>query len=288
MGYVHCRSTLGFVTLAPRFLNLSSDSYRPPTMLFDGERIRSVSDLVEAVDSPRARARQIPVWFRGSTNSGHNLVPSLGRAPFTLEHERALINIFKQNAVQFTDQRPQSEWEWLFLARHHAVPTRLLDWTESPLIGLYFATNSLDKPTKNDNRDGALWLLLPTKLNEEAGIKPTEKRDLPIFEDDDEQLQNYLPTKLASEHTSRLTPAAGIAVRHSKRMQAQHSVFTVTHRDQRAIEGVGSGLHIGRYIVPSSSKPRIRRQLEALKIDRLSVFPELDNAARMARRPYDG
>ncbi|MGB8888760.1 MAG: hypothetical protein WCC87_18670, partial [Candidatus Korobacteraceae bacterium] len=105
---------------------------------------------------------------------------------------------------------------------------------------------------------------------------------------DDEQLQNYLPTKLASEHTSRLTPAAGIAVRHSKRMQAQHSVFTVTHRDQTPIERIGNGVHIGRYIIPSSSKQRIRRQLEALKIDSLSVFPELDNAARLARRPYDG
>jgi hypothetical protein len=256
-------------------------------MLFDGHRIRSVSDLVREVDSPRVRGRRIPVWFRGSTNRDHKLVPSLGRAPFRLDHERALINIFKQNAVQFAD-RPQSEWEWLFLARHHAVPTRLLDWTESAMIGLYFATHAADGTTTHDRRDGALWLLLPTTLNEEAGIEPIEKRDLPIFEDDDEQLQNYLPTKLAFEHTSRLTPAAGIAVRHSKRMQAQHSVFTVTHRDQTPIEKVGAGLHVGRYIIPSSAKSQIRRQLKSLKIDDLSVFPELDNAAAVARRAYDG
>jgi len=257
-------------------------------MIFDGDKIRNVVDLLRALDSPRERSRRVPVWYRGSTNSDYKLLPSLGRPPFKLEHERSLINIFKQNAVQFLDQRPQSQWEWLFLARHHAVPTRLLDWTESALIGLYFATHSLDETGKSDRKDGALWLLLPTKLNEEASIKPTDKRDLPIFEDDDEQLQNYLPTKLASEHTSRLTPAAGIAVRHSKRMQAQHSVFTVTHRDQTPIESIGSGQHIGRYIIPSASKPRIRRQLEALKIDSLSVFPELDNAASLARRPYDG
>src|SRR5260370_35483867 len=112
-------------------------------MLFDGDRIRSVSDLVEAVDSPAARARRIPIWFRGSTNSDHRLVPSIGRTPFKLDHERALINMFKQNAVQFTYERPQSEWEWLFLARHHTVPKRLLDCTVCPLIGLYFATHSL-------------------------------------------------------------------------------------------------------------------------------------------------
>jgi hypothetical protein len=257
-------------------------------MLFDGEKIRSVSELLTIVELHRSRRPRVPIWFRGCTNKEHTLLPSLGRKPFELGQERALINGFKQNAVQFIDQRPQSQWEWLFLARHHAVPTRLLDWTESPLIGMYFATHSLDDISKNDAHDGALWLLLPTKLNEEASINLTDKRDLPIFEDDDTHLQNYLPTKLASEHTSRLTPAAGIAVRHSKRMQAQHSVFTVTHRDQTPLETVGKGKHIGRYVIPRSAKDRIRRQLDALRIDRLTVFPELDNAARFARKPYDG
>src|ERR1700722_4275016 len=258
-------------------------------MLFDSTKIPSLPELIQAVDSLKGNRWKQPLWFRGSTNIDHKLIPTLGRGNKGIEHERGLINMFKQNAVQFTDYPPQSQWEWLFLARHHAVPTRLLDWTESPLIGLYFATHSVvGDVAKNDRKDGALWLLFPAKLNEEAGIKPMEKRDLPMFEDGDEQLQNYLPTKLASEKVSRLTPAAGIAVRHSKRMQAQHSVFTVTHRDQTAIESIGSGIHIGRYIIPSASKSRIRRQLEALKIDSLSVFPELDNAASLARRPYDG
>lgn len=257
-------------------------------MLFDGRRIRDVGELLRAVESHRQRARRQPIWYRGSTNADYHLVPSLGRQPYQLLHERALINAFKQNAVQFLEQRPQSEWEWLFLARHHAVPTRLLDWTESPLIGLYFATHSLGTVGRNDRRDAALWFLLPAVLNQEASIHVPDSRALPIFEDNDQYLRNYLPSTLASEQQSRLTPIAGIAVRHSKRMQAQHSVFTVTHRDQTRIEGVGRGLHIGRYVVPASAKPRIRRQLEALRIDRLTVFPELDNAAHVARRPYDG
>jgi FRG domain len=258
-------------------------------MLFDEKRIRGVADLLAAVESHRRRAERTPIWFRGSTNRNHSLVPSLARPPFKLKYERALINAFKQNAVQFVDQRPQSEWEWIFLARHHNVPTRLLDWTESPLIGLYFATHSIgDVPTRNDRKDGALWLLLPADLNRQGNISLADRRDLPIFEENDEHLHNYLPSVMASEQHTRLTPAAGIAVRHSKRMQAQHSVFTVTHRDQSPIESVGDGTHIGRYIIPASAKARIRRQLEALRIDRLSVFPELDNVARLARRPYDG
>jgi len=255
-------------------------------MFFEERRIRSVKDVLTAVESHGQRARRTPIWYRGSTNRTYSLVPSLGRRPFALEHETALINAFKQNAIQFVDERPQSEWEWLFIARHHAVPTRLLDWTESPLIGLYFAVNGVDTLTRNDSRDGALWLLLPVQLNQKAGIILTNPLGLPIFEGDDPHLRNYLPSVMASERTTRLTPAAGIAIRHSKRMQAQFSVFTVTHRDQCPIESLGDGRHIGRYIIPASAKARIRRQLEALRIDELSVFPELDNVARLARRPY--
>ena len=259
-------------------------------MLFDRRSIRSVGGLLRSVESELKlrRAKRSPLWFRGCTNKDHSLVPSIGRPPFCLEHERPLINAFKQNAVQFLEHRPESDWEWTFLARHHAVPTRLLDWTESPLIGLYFATHSLGTPDKNDRKDGAVWLLFPTALNEAANINLPDPRALPMFEDDDPNLKNYLPKTLAFEDKTRLNPVAGIAVRHSKRMQAQHSVFTVTHREQTPIDALASKGHIGRYVIPASSKKHIRRQLEALQITQLSVFPELDNAARLARRPYDG
>lgn len=247
-----------------------------------------MQDLLRAVEQKSSGAHPLPLWFRGSTNKAYSLVPSLARPPFKLEQEHALINSFKQNAVQFIAERPQSEWEWIFLARHHSIPTRLIDWTENPLIGLYFATHSLDDVVKNDDKDGSLWVLFPTKLNKEANILLSDNRDLPIFEDNNEHLSNYLPTKLASEHTTRLTPAAGIAARHSKRMQAQLSVFTVTHRDQTPLESVGAGKHVGRYVIPAQSKRKIRKQLDVLKIDLLRVFPELDNAAVLARRPFLG
>ena len=184
------------------------------------------------------------------------------RAFLQLEHERSLINVFKQNAVQFIAERPQSEWEWLFLARHHSVPTRLLDWTESPLIGLYFATHSLNEVGKNDEKDGSLWVLFPTKLNEKAGIVLSDHRSLPIFEDNDEHLSNYLPTKLASEHVTRLTPAAGIAVRHWRRMQASakcirgHSPRPNTAGERRGWKTRGTICHS---ILMQTQDPRTTR-----------------------------
>lgn len=248
------------------------------------KRIESVSDLVKEVDA-RAQSQE-PLWYRGLTKASHRLVPTIARNPHTVDQELGLLNIFKQNAAEFVVDRPQSEWEWLFLARHHSVPTRLMDWTESPLIGLYFAVTSTDVPEKNDRFNGVLWLLRPLELNRYGNIPQTHPRDLPIFEDDNPDLINYLPSHLGSESKSDIPPVAGLAARHSKRMQAQHSVFTVMHRTPTPLEDVGQRNHVDRYIIPRRAKREIRAQLNRLKIDRLSVFPELDNAGFMARRLY--
>ena len=112
------------------------------------------------------------------------------------------------------------------------------------MIGLYFATHS-ERAGRDGRKDGALWFLLPSKLNEESHIHHLDPYSLPIFEDGDEHLHNYLPSVVASEQTTGLIPIAGIAERHSVRMQAQRSVFTVTHRTQTPIEAIGKGNHIG-------------------------------------------
>jgi hypothetical protein len=65
-------------------------------------------------------------------------------------------------------------------------------------------------------------------------------------------------------------------------MQAQHGVFTITHRVQTAIEKVGDQKHVWRLIVPKGAKERIKSELAALNITRLSLFPELDQVAAHA------
>lgn len=220
------------------------------------------------------------VWFRGQSRVSWKLIPSLGRKGTKPGAELALVKRFKQNAFPHLMQRPQTEWEWLFLMQHHRLPTRLLDWTESPLAALYF---TVEYNKTHETHDGALWCLLPTALNKHANIEYRSDTEIPAF-DHDRLLDSYYPSTIASESTSQLSPVAAIASRNSPRIVAQQGTFTITHRKMTPIETVGDCSHIWRLVVPARSKKAIREELRLLHFTELTLFPELDRVASEARR----
>src|SRR3984957_12135302 len=132
------------------------------------------------------------------------------------DDEVVLLKKFKQNAVPLIDLAPIHEDEWLFLMQHHSVPTRLLDWTESPLVALYFAVAEAND-AKHRNKDAALWCLYPHVLNELAGIRMEPEHDIPSFRHE-RYLDDYLPSRAAGITTATKQPVALIAPRPFRRL----------------------------------------------------------------------
>jgi hypothetical protein len=187
---------------------------------------------------------------------------------------------FKQNAASMIADRPHSPWEWLFLMQHHGLPTRLLDWSENPLVALYFATAVETTPGKPDAH-GALWVLDPVALNTSSNLD-FPPPDFPSFHDD-EVFEPYSP---ASKDASGLSqkPAAGIAHRAFRRLIAQAGVFTIIHKKSYALEKLEKGELVGRFWIKSENKHAIRDELTLLGITDLSLFPELPNVALAAKQ----
>lgn len=249
-------------------------------MLFRDRKIEGIGGLLKVLDD-RAKDGSL-VWFRGQSDLAWQLVPGLGRHGGDMaEAEKLLIKRFKQNAIPHLSSKPNTEWEWLFLMQHHRLKTRLLDWTESPLVGLFFAVDDTD--TSSKGKDAALWCIDPVALNHHAGISFEHGLEIPAF-DQDNILDNYLPSRLRGETTSHMKPIAAIAPRNSPRIAAQLGTFTISHRDFIPIEDVDDKKHVWRIIIPSHAKPKILKELEHLRHTRLTVFPELDNVAHEAQR----
>lgn len=237
--------------------------------------ISGVGQLLEFLSADLAGSAE-PIWFRGQADAAWNLDPKFLRNDPD-KPESHLLNRFRQSAAYIL-QSPQSslsDFDWLFLMQHHGAPTRLLDWTESVLVGLYFAVED-----KSDT-DAALWAMAPCELNSLSNYQPEYSYEIPSFEDS--QLQGYSPKTIASETKTRLLPMAAIGVRNSPRMHSQQGVFTIAHRgepkiDQLAVDRSDSTF-LWRYVIRAGSKASILRELRLLGIGKFQLFPELTSIA---------
>jgi hypothetical protein len=101
-------------------------------------KIESLEEYISLVSEQFCCGHHV---FRGVTDSSHKLIPTVGRNPdYYLDDEIELFKQFKRRAHLSLPSLPSNDWDWLAVAQHHGLPTRLLDWTSSPLVALFFAT----------------------------------------------------------------------------------------------------------------------------------------------------
>lgn len=246
--------------------------------IFPDKTANSVSELLSLLPEITENG-SVSRWYRGQSNAAWQLVPTIARSAYTIARENALIKRFKQDAHAVLPTPPQHEWEWLFLMQHHGLPTRLLDWSENPLIALYF-TIADESQTGND---GTLYCLNPTFLNTKTLQlqDPPAQGEFPYF-GVDEELDVFLTSRI--QNKPAIPPLAALAPRFFPRLAAQAGVFTIFHKEPtRALDIAHDGLCIGKIKIPATAKPGLRKELAMLGIIRPLLFPELDSIATHAK-----
>ena len=239
-------------------------------------KIVRVQDLLLGAETS-AKKFNTEVWWRGQTEDWP-LLPGVYRpdlcpiSPQT-DLERSLTIRFLLDAKTRHHHWPDGDHSLqLALMQHYRLPTRLLDWTESPLFGLFFATRN------KDDKPGVLWALSPSALNQEDF--GTEQFLSPSRDDVSELFK--APFGLSDTHFDKVGALAFMRI--DARMAAQLSTLTI-HGSREPLERrKESERHLLKFVIPANEKPSLRMELVDLGIRESILFPDLDHLAEELKR----
>ena len=227
--------------------------------------------------------------FRDLSDTNFDLRTSLlrlaGSAELARQLEIHVLRSFRKYAhAEATGV--DSVWNWLALAQHHGLPTRLLDWTWSPLVALHFATDNLN----HYDRDGLIWCvdcdkarnLLPKRLQEIRSKEGSFVFSVEMLDQASNTLDGFDALD-SSRCVLFLEPPSLDA-----RIVNQYAAFSLMNdAGARLDEWLEQRPELYRKVtVPAKLKWEIRDKLDQANITERMLFPGLDGLSRWLARYY--
>ena len=215
--------------------------------------------------------------FRGQSNADDEPVPAIDREPARRNRpsdgsargmqESKALEEFKRQARRYLDHPPQSDWEWIAVARHRGLWTRLLDWTENALAALYFAVEDPDEA-----RDSAVFCFLH-RGNPSHSKNPLEQNELAVY------YPPHIAPRIAAQSACFTVHPAGM---HQRKSSTENILERVWPEP-----AWWTGL-MRTIVIENRHRTQIREQLKGFGIHRATLFPEADGVAALLNMEIRG
>lgn len=258
--------------------------------------VNSLGELIDRV-TPAEPSSETGRWrtgcvYHGARESSWPLLTSLDRLggvdpPHSKSHlEAHVLRHFLRYARPYLANHQTDEWELLVTAQHYGVPTRLLDWTYSPLIAAHFATCA---PARVGGA-AAVWQLDWRQLHRafkfpELALLVTDIQRLFSEHGSFSPWHLFEAPRQGRPFACLLEPPA-----FDLRLVAQSATFTLCSDTQQSFDSFlaqhGLSNALTKFVIPSAELGRVRDQLDLVGIDERRLFPDLSGLATELRRYY--
>ena len=248
---------------------------------------------------PVIHRHRSPYIFRGVSGKDYDLQTSFQRHLGDIgllqqlhpsitpgRHERAMLRNFRKYAHR--DASPgDSFWNWLSVAQHHGLPTRLLDWTFSPYVAVFFATDEVDK----FHIDGVIWCVHTGVVRDSLPgdwRQALEHEHAWLF--DVRMLDRLAPDLDAFDEAFSQAPLLTFFEPPSldDRIVNQSGMFSVMSSPVARVDDwlAGHPDSYRRLIIPAHLKPEVRDKLDMMNLTERVIYPGLDGLAKWLKRHY--
>ena len=254
--------------------------------------IKTISEYVEYIEGLPESPK---LWFRGVANEDYYPVPGTVWKNVPIHKEGLLEHQFLVSYQNYIDNKNLTDWDLFALMQHHGLPTRLLDWSESSLVALYFALTT--EPESNAKR--AVWVINPFELNQNTIGTYTLYCPSVITNSDvgdagkKIDINRYLPPNLKPKDTDAIPekPIAIIASQNVKRVSAQKGCFTLNGSLNESIDTyITNPDYCQRITLELNSEAHrtsMIKVLAALGIDEESIYQDLNSLCNKIKREFN-